>query len=322
MNERNRRGNERQRGDQRERGGPGQRYGQDQPWREEHRHRYPDEPYGGPRSRNFADDRQSYRGRGSESNQNWRADDSMGSDYRGDFGPESNRDNWGRGYGYGFGDSGDYRNSSRGGRWEEGSRPEERGWGGWNTNQDSGGWRDHNRSGPSFGFGPEEVNRGSGYGYGSPYGQGDMNTDRAGRGDWQDSDWAANRPARGRGAWAGDWSTGRTAGTGETYAGRGPKDYRRSDDRIREEICDIFTDDPRLDPGDVTVKVENGDVTLMGTVSTRDQKRQAEELAERISGVRDVSNQLRVSRGETTSGTTAAQNTGRSGRGVAADRER
>ena len=29
--------------------------------------------------------------------------------------------------------------------------------------------------------------------------------------------------------------------------GRGPKDYTRSDDRIREEVCDRLTDDPRVD---------------------------------------------------------------------------
>ncbi len=169
---------------------------------------------------------------------------------------------------------------------------------------------------------------GGGYGYGSPYGQGDMNTGRAGRGDWQDTDWVPNRPARGRHIWAGDWAMGPSGGgAGEDYSGRGPRDYRRSDDRIRDEICEVFTDDPRLDPSDVVVKVESGDVTLMGTVSTRDQKRRAEEIAERIGGVRDVSNQLRVSRGETTTGTSAAQPSERATRagqqqGGAADRDR
>jgi BON domain len=80
------------------------------------------------------------------------------------------------------------------------------------------------------------------------------------------------------------------------YAGRGPKGYKRSDDRIREEICDYMTDDPALDASEIVVDVIDGEVTLSGSVMSRDQKRRAEDVAERISGVRDVTNQLRVTR--------------------------
>ncbi len=81
-----------------------------------------------------------------------------------------------------------------------------------------------------------------------------------------------------------------------TYSGRGPKSYQRSDDRVREEICDCMTDDPMLDASEITVVVNNGEVILSGTVISRDQKRRAEDVAERISGVKDVTNQLRDSR--------------------------
>ena len=80
------------------------------------------------------------------------------------------------------------------------------------------------------------------------------------------------------------------------YAGRGPKDYKRSDDRVREEICDCMTDDPLLDASEIVVQVSNGEVMLSGSVLSRDQKRRAEDVAERVSGVKDVTNQLRVSR--------------------------
>lgn len=80
------------------------------------------------------------------------------------------------------------------------------------------------------------------------------------------------------------------------FAGRGPKDYRRSDDRIREEVCDCMTDDAHLDASEIVVDVNQGEVTLTGTVTSREQKRRAEDVAERISGVRDVTNQLRVMR--------------------------
>ena len=92
-----------------------------------------------------------------------------------------------------------------------------------------------------------------------------------------------------------------------TYSGRGPKDYQRSDDRVREEICDCMTDDPLLDASEITVAVNNGEVILSGTVTSRDQKRRAEDVAERISGVKDVANQLRVSREAHSHNPTAAR---------------
>lgn len=78
--------------------------------------------------------------------------------------------------------------------------------------------------------------------------------------------------------------------------GRGPKGYQRSDERIREDICDRMTDDPILDASEIEIDVRQGEVTLSGLVTSRDQKRRAEDIAERIGGVRDVTNQLRVTR--------------------------
>jgi hypothetical protein len=80
------------------------------------------------------------------------------------------------------------------------------------------------------------------------------------------------------------------------YVGRGPKGYQRSDERILEEVCDCMTEDPMLDASDIEVEVKQGEVMLSGSVTSRDQKRRAEDVAERISGVRDVTNQLRVMR--------------------------
>jgi osmotically-inducible protein OsmY len=78
------------------------------------------------------------------------------------------------------------------------------------------------------------------------------------------------------------------------YSGRGPKGYRRSDERIRDEVCDRLTDDSRIDATDVEVVVDNGEVTLSGAVYSRGEKRKAEDVAESIPGVRDVHNNLRV----------------------------
>jgi osmotically-inducible protein OsmY len=81
---------------------------------------------------------------------------------------------------------------------------------------------------------------------------------------------------------------------GGQHAGRGPSDYRRNDERIREDVCDELTDDSHLDATHIQVKVENGEVTLTGTVADRQQKRRAEDIAEGARGVSDVRNELRV----------------------------
>lgn len=79
-----------------------------------------------------------------------------------------------------------------------------------------------------------------------------------------------------------------------SHAGRGPKGYRRSDERIREDVCERLCDDPDIDASDVEVRVEQGEVTLTGTVPTRDEKRRSEDTAE-VTGVQNVRNLLRVS---------------------------
>jgi hypothetical protein len=78
------------------------------------------------------------------------------------------------------------------------------------------------------------------------------------------------------------------------HAGRGPKNYTRSDDRIREDVNDRLTDDPDIDATEIDVKVSNCDVTLTGAVESREDKRRAEDIVEAVSGVRNVQNNLRV----------------------------
>jgi len=76
--------------------------------------------------------------------------------------------------------------------------------------------------------------------------------------------------------------------------GKGPKNYKRSDERIRENVCDLFCDDPYLDATDIDVEVKNGEVMLTGNVSERFEKRMAEHIAENIPGVVHVENRIRV----------------------------
>lgn len=120
--------------------------------------------------------------------------------------------------------------------------------------------------------------------------------EQPGPGGWADEDWQPTRPARGRGAWAGDWEYAPHQGQ-RRYApvrGRGPKNYTRPDERIYEDVCDRLTEDAVVDASDITVRVERGEVTLSGTVPSRDQKWRAEDCADQVAGVRDVVNLLRT----------------------------
>jgi osmotically-inducible protein OsmY len=81
------------------------------------------------------------------------------------------------------------------------------------------------------------------------------------------------------------------------YAGRGPKGWRRSDERIREEVNEELTRNPEVDASDVEVAVLNSEITLTGTVDSRYEKREAEECSWRVPGVKDVHNQLRIRQG-------------------------
>jgi hypothetical protein len=76
--------------------------------------------------------------------------------------------------------------------------------------------------------------------------------------------------------------------------GRGPIGYKRSDQRITEDLNDKLSDDGYLDASEIEVSVKEGVVTLQGTVSDRSAKRYAEDLAEGISGVSNVENRIRV----------------------------
>jgi osmotically-inducible protein OsmY len=140
------------------------------------------------------------------------------------------------------------------------------------------------------------------YGYGptgSPYGfAGSYAGDRAGRGyrgrnrrDWWD------RTSDEVMSWFGDEDAARRRR--QDHSGRGPQNYTRSDERIREDVNDNLTEDWGVDASLVTVAVSDGEVTLDGTVSTRLQKRRAEDCAEEVSGVRNVQNNLRVQERET-----------------------
>lgn len=145
------------------------------------------------------------------------------------------------------------------------------------------GGRGESRGAGRYGYGGSGL-RGSGAGYGSgqwyePYGEGQQYGSRYGLGEGP-------------------------------HRGKGPKGYQRSDERIKEMICERLREDPDIDASDVTVTVQVGKVTLEGTVDHRHTKNAIEDVAEQL-GVGDVQNNLRVQR----AGQQGAEQAGRSSMG-------
>jgi osmotically-inducible protein OsmY len=134
------------------------------------------------------------------------------------------------------------------------------------------------------------------FGSQSSYG-GDFGRRQEDFGRWRD--WNSQQQNRGTSSrYAGGMSTygGGLSEFGERgrFSGRGPKGYQRADERIREDVCERLTHHSDVDASEIEIKVSNGEVTLTGSVDDRNAKRVAEEIAEQVSGVRDVHNQIRV----------------------------
>jgi hypothetical protein len=86
-----------------------------------------------------------------------------------------------------------------------------------------------------------------------------------------------------------DWRSGQ-------YAGMGPRGYKRSDERIKEEINERLTWHGRIDPSDVKVDVKDGVATLSGSVNSRYEKRLAEDIVDSVLGIQDVNNNININK--------------------------
>jgi osmotically-inducible protein OsmY len=102
------------------------------------------------------------------------------------------------------------------------------------------------------------------------------------------------------------------------HHGRGPKNYTRSDDRIKEDLSERLYEDDMVDASEITIEVKDGVVKLSGSVDERWLKHRIEDMAEACSGVKDVENQLRVASSGNRSGSASTSGTasGKSGAGA------
>lgn len=78
------------------------------------------------------------------------------------------------------------------------------------------------------------------------------------------------------------------------YVGHGPQGWRRTDESLHEEVCEILTRHGQIDASGIRVTVENSEITLEGTVGSRREKRLAEEVLDGCHGLKDIHNHLRI----------------------------
>jgi osmotically-inducible protein OsmY len=241
---------------------------------ERYEDRYRSEEYRGERGYGRDRDDRGFFDRAGDEVRSWFGDEEAERRRRMD---ERERERQERSYGRDYGSRYDYDQGSERG-WSEPYRPE--------RGRGSERWRggEGSRSGVSSTYGGADYDRWSG-GYADPYG---------GYGRYGTASSTRSYQER---------QSSETTRRGQFF-GRGPKGYHRSDARINEDVCDRLTDAPDIDASNVEVRVANGEVTLSGTVFDRNEKHRAEDLIENVSGVREVHNNLRVSRGnESTIGT-------------------
>jgi osmotically-inducible protein OsmY len=174
------------------------------------------------------------------------------------------------------------------------------------------GWNDSYRRENDLGLGDATYGSGS-YGRGigsSNYGnrnygsRGERDYDRGSRNKNNERDWW-DRTTDEVSSWFGDEDAERRRRMDKMYGpnrGKGPKGYVRSDEKIRDDVNGRLYHDSYIDASDIEVTVKDGDVTLTGTVDSRETKHRAEDCAEQVTGVKDVSNNLKIKRStETTS---------------------
>jgi osmotically-inducible protein OsmY len=78
-----------------------------------------------------------------------------------------------------------------------------------------------------------------------------------------------------------------------SHRGKGPSNYERSDERVKELICERLSDDDDIDASGISVTVSDGEAKLEGTVSSRWEKYLVEDCAEQC-GAKEITNNLKI----------------------------
>jgi hypothetical protein len=190
-----------------------------------------------------------------------------------------------------------------------------RGWSGGGPSGEGGDWRRGYGGYGVSGSGHEVPGHGA-RGGGDPFEERDYDELRAGYGlggagggrprgqrGWEEWEWDQSGPsgrhsAHGAHEGGGEsdlpWAYLESWAVPGPFTGRGPEGYVRSEEAIRDDVCERLTRHGGLDASGIRVRVEANEVVLEGSVDSRAAKRMAEDAAETVSGVRDVHNRLRL----------------------------
>jgi hypothetical protein len=129
----------------------------------------------------------------------------------------------------------------------------------------------------------------------SPYGQGPYGQGPYGQGPYGQGHYGQSGLGQ-QGFGQSGISGGGHQNIGQRRFGKGPKGYKRSDERIKEDVCDQLAQTDDVDASELEISVANGEVTITGTVPDRRMKYAAEQIVEHVSGVNEIHNQVRVKR--------------------------
>ncbi|MBI5616755.1 MAG: BON domain-containing protein [Gammaproteobacteria bacterium] len=228
-------------------------------------------------------------------------------DWAGGHGSE----NWNRGQQSGYGGGQTWNRSGYGG-------------GGYGGQQGGGGYGSQNYGGSYPSGDRESFGQGGGYGawqdpYGHPAYGGSRNPYAYGSGyggGSTDSSWGRGEES-GMGGIRGSLGSAQRGQGRQSFHGVGPQGYERSDDKLKEMVCERLTEDSEIDPSQVHVEVSRGEVTLTGQVRDRETKFRIEDLVDKCGGVKEIHNNVRVQSGTGQSGqqhgTQRAMQSGESG---------
>lgn len=76
--------------------------------------------------------------------------------------------------------------------------------------------------------------------------------------------------------------------------GKGPKYYRREDEELKIKLCEMLKNDRFLDASKIEVCIQEGAVTLKGSVLDSESKNYVTDLISHVDEVKVLANQLEV----------------------------
>ncbi len=218
-----------------------------------------------------------------------------------------------RGSGYGYDDGNQQQMNYRGGQSgsQAGNMSHNQGYRGpQSRGGNDGHWGDFDRGGQyARGYGISQNDRNYDtqapqYGAQDPRSSNVGTSDRnAGSRNFGEQRWSPSQGGNQGGNQGGSQANQSGNGQRGQHAGKGPKGFVRSDERISELVHEALTDHEHIDASNITVNVKDGEVTLTGNVDNRSAKLQAEDLVSTVSGVKEVHNQIRVGSGASGSST-------------------